>query len=142
MIVMEGLRQSGRTTRMLKAVADALKDQSKKVYVVFFNTCEINSAIDSVKKLGFFDEVKDSVFITLKNAEAVGIIDAKTLREMKPEETLVFIDHGVIEVEFARYVTMLHQYDESLHFGSSSVVEMKYSQDPNVHRSFSLRLRN
>ena len=121
------LRQTGRTTRMIQTAMHFAK-AGKTVYVIFPNELEI---VANQPKWGGvlwnkFNELKNKVedemlpkLIFGTVAEAVNVlIEPKTFRPVKgleKENALIFLDHSVIETEFAFQLRVLHSFDKTLH---------------------------
>lgn len=99
-----GLRQSGRTTRMLKH-AMKLCDEGRAVYII------VDSLLTAERFRGLLEEPYRNVikFETVKTApnfdwDTLSLISAHGNCE-------ILVDHYVIEDRFRNILSMLHAYD-------------------------------
>lgn len=108
MNIMNNFRQTGRTTRMLRAASKKASETKDIVYVIFGRQNEI----DALKFRSDIRPLPNLVYITYEKCkDKLDPIKLK-LHDCKEENT--FIDHAVIEVIFAKHVLYLHKYDQTL----------------------------
>lgn len=132
MKVMDALRQTGRTTRMMNKAIQMARDFNQEVSVIFAHPMEI----DTAKRIVGLIKCDNLKFINYKDAG--DLIDLQTLLPLKGGEgKLIFIDHGVIEAKFNHFVMLLHHYDESLRFDLSMIDMATLNNDSNRINHFS-----
>jgi hypothetical protein len=108
--IMFGLRQTGRTYRMLQAACRAYRE-GKLVTIVFDTVQEKKSAKEQYEK-AFGKVPRGKVRFTTKSVERVHI-DWTTLKWLYPERQAIelFVDHAVIESVHRGLLHALHRHD-------------------------------
>lgn len=116
-LINNGLRQTGRTARMLEHAKKIAEQHNKNVYVVFYHQAEIDQLKNSLNSLDY------SRLILKRLNQMNDIVDPITLKVLdKSLEDFIFIDHGVIESKFPALVRILHQYDQTIHFHMEDII--------------------
>lgn len=108
--VMKALRQTGRTTHMVRLAQEYARKQGRPAYAVFDTQMEVDQWKQSHPDCGV-------IFCTIQ--AVTNVIDRATLKykdDVCEADRDVFIDHGMIERRFGYLIDMLHQYDGMMRF--------------------------
>lgn len=129
---MNALRQTGRTTRMVKAALEAAKT---KPVIVFFHPKEFDHYVSSLIKPVITQYKQDSDVVQnflFAAYDPMGSGFSLQMHEFNDSPLMhekydngngqVFVDHAVYEVYFAKMLDNLHEYDTVFRIGMSGVM--------------------
>ena len=105
----EGLRRSGRTTRMLQEAIDYAK-KGRAVYVI---AATHNHAQNLERTLHYYFNITEDLGIKFETFDSLRTFDEQAfiLHGAHPN-CVVLIDHYAIERKYYKILEMLHRYDK------------------------------
>lgn len=103
MKLLDTLRQTGRTTRMLEAAKLHAEKHQEDVYVIVSDSDYISYS----KNTNYTS--KGLVF--MRFSQSLDVLDLTTFKQRHPK-IKVFVDHEVIEHQLAHALKLMHQFDK------------------------------